>query len=188
MKETELVLSDTMVRGKSTLLAILNGKVEADEGDLSSSRSLHLETVEQFISESLFSLSLVDALANKLPIEEREFKRYQVEQLLTELGSSPPHEYLFLVSDLSGGQQNRLMFARAIINEPNLILFDEPTNHLDLKTLLFFENFLNNLNASYIIISHDREFLDAVTDKTLFFFAMKKFTTSISPTLKPKKN
>lgn len=172
--------------GKSTLLSILNGEIEPDEGDLSRSRHLHLETVEQFISESLYKLSLVDALANKLPREEREFKQYQVEQLLTEMGFSP-HEFSFLVADLSGGQQNRLMFARAMINEPNLILFDEPTNHLDLKTLLFFEDFLNKLNASYVIISHDRHFLDAVTDSTLFLRDETTYRFSLPYTQAKKK-
>ena len=153
--------------GKSTLLSVINGSVEADSGDISRSRNLQLETVEQFIDPSLIDLSLSDALAKKFSEEEKESNFFKVEQLLSELGFSNT-ENGFRVGDLSGGQQNRLMFARAVINEPNLILFDEPTNHLDLRTLLFFENFLNNLNASYLIISHDRQFLDAVTDRTLF--------------------
>jgi ATP-binding cassette subfamily F protein 3 len=153
--------------GKSTLLSIINGSVDVDTGDLSRSRSLHLETVEQFIDPSLVDLNLSDALAIKFSEEERESNFFKVEQLLSELGFSSS-ENSYRVGDLSGGQQNRLMFARAVINEPNLILFDEPTNHLDLRTLIFFENFLNNLDASYLIISHDRHFLDAVTDRTIF--------------------
>lgn len=153
--------------GKSTLLSIINGTLEADNGDLSRSRSLQLETVEQFIDPSLIDLSLSDALANKFTEEQRESNYFKVEQLLNELGFTCT-ESQYRVGDLSGGQQNRLMFARAVISEPNLILFDEPTNHLDLRTLLFFESFLNNLNASYLIISHDRQFLDAVTDRTIF--------------------
>ncbi|MBL4680970.1 MAG: ABC-F family ATP-binding cassette domain-containing protein [Pseudomonadales bacterium] len=172
--------------GKSTLLSILSGSLVADDGDLSTSRHLHLETVEQFISDSLNRLSLISALAIKLPTEDRQFKQYQAEQLLSELGFSS-HEFSYLVSDLSGGQQNRLMFARAIINKPNLILFDEPTNHLDLKTLLFFEGFLNNQNASYIIISHDRQFLDAVTDRTLFLRDEKIYNFNLPYTLAKEK-
>ena len=60
------------------------------------------------------------------------------------------------------------MFARALITEPNLILFDEPTNHLDLRTLLAFELYLRQISAAFLIVSHDREFLNSVTDRTIF--------------------
>ena len=124
--------------GKSTLLGILSQALEADEGEISRNRGLQLEVVEQFINPRLSDHTLAQALADKLPEEGKDFNQYRVEQLLAELGFSPI-EYNYLVSDLSGGQQNRLMFARAVINNPNLILFDEPTNHLDLTTLLYFE-------------------------------------------------
>ncbi|HJL60592.1 MAG TPA: ABC-F family ATP-binding cassette domain-containing protein [Pseudomonadales bacterium] len=153
--------------GKSTLFSIINNSSEPDDGDISRSRHLHIETVEQFIDPGLLELTLSQALAEKLPGEEKDFSHYKVEQLLTQLSFSMT-EFKFKVSELSGGQQNRLMFARAVINNPNLILFDEPTNHLDLRTLLIFETFLCSVDASYILISHDRQFLDAVTDRTLF--------------------
>ena len=153
--------------GKSTLLSILEGSESPDAGDISRNKALHLETVEQFISPSLLDLTLIEALASKLPDEEIIKSRYRAELLLTQLGFSD-HEHGFVVADLSGGQQNRLMFARAIITEPNVILFDEPTNHLDLSTLLIFENHLKSMRAAFLLISHDREFLDSVTNRTVF--------------------
>lgn len=153
--------------GKSTLLGILNNSTNADEGDISRNNELHLETVEQFIDATLNDQTLLEALTEKLPIEDRVSHQYKAEQLLMQLGFGAP-EFSYLVKDLSGGQQNRLMFARALITEPNLILFDEPTNHLDLKTLLLFEDYLRSLKAAFLLISHDREFLDAVTDRTVF--------------------
>ncbi len=153
--------------GKSTLLSILEGAASPDSGDISRNRALHLETVEQFISPSLLDLTLIEALVSKLPVEEKITSRYKAEQLLAGLGFSD-HEHSFRVADLSGGQQNRLMFARAIITEPNVILFDEPTNHLDLNTLLIFENHLKSMRAAFLLISHDREFLDSVTNRTVF--------------------
>lgn len=153
--------------GKSTLLGILNGTVEVDAGDISRSNHLVLESVEQFLPEGLNSFSLLDAVLDKIPREEQDFSQYKAEQLLDDLGFETK-EYDFKVKDLSGGQQNRLMFARAVINAPNLILFDEPTNHLDLRSLMFFEAYLQNMATSFVIISHDRAFLDAVTDRTLF--------------------
>jgi ATPase subunit of ABC transporter with duplicated ATPase domains len=151
--------------GKSTLLALLGGQ-PADGGKISRSNDLQLETVEQFMPESLLDLSLVAALTDKLTADERDFSAYKVARLLDQLGFST-HEFDHCVRDLSGGQQNRLMFARAIINGPNLVLFDEPTNHLDLGTLLFFEQFLRNFDAAFLLISHDRQFLDAVTTSTV---------------------
>ncbi|MDE0758013.1 MAG: ATP-binding cassette domain-containing protein, partial [Pseudomonadales bacterium] len=153
--------------GKSTLLDILSQALEADEGEISINRGLQLEVVEQFINPRLSDHTLAEALADNLPEEGKDFNQYRVEQLLAELGFSPD-EYNYRISDLSGGQQNRLMFARAVINNPNLILFDEPTNHLDLITLLYFEKFLQQLDAGFLLISHDRQFLDAVTDRTVF--------------------
>ena len=153
--------------GKSTLLSILNGSEQPDAGDLSRNRDLHLETVEQFIDPALNGMALLEALVEKLPGEEKLSSTYKAEQLLNKLGFSE-REYGFKVKDLSGGQQNRLMFARALITDPNLILFDEPTNHLDLKTLLIFERYLQEMRAGFLIISHDREFLDSVTRRTVF--------------------
>jgi ATPase subunit of ABC transporter with duplicated ATPase domains len=154
--------------GKSTLLSILNRNQPPDDGEIAFNNSLVLETVEQFIDVRLTKLTLFDALLEKLPAAERSFGEYRVSMLLEQLGFMAD-EFQYRVDALSGGQQNRLMFARAIINDPNLVLFDEPTNHLDLSTILLFEDFLNNsLTAGFILISHDRQFLDSVTNRTLF--------------------
>ncbi len=163
--------------GKSTLMSLLAGS-EPDGGDISYRQDLHLETVEQFLSPELTQDTLLDCLVKKLPADEQEFSIYKAEKLLDSLGFSQL-EFSYPVGDLSGGQQNRLMFARAVINQPNLILFDEPTNHLDVKTLVFFENYLKEMSAAFLIISHDRSFLDGVTQRTfilrderLYEFAM----------------
>lgn len=153
--------------GKSTLLSILSGSLAPDSGDISRGHQLQLEVVEQFLPEQLEAFQLLDCLLEKIPKEDRDFSAYRAEKLLIDVGFQPA-EFQYLVGDLSGGQQNRLMFARAVINEPNLILFDEPTNHLDMKTLVFFEHYLNDMSASFVIISHDRAFLDAVTQRTVF--------------------
>ena len=168
--------------GKSTLLGILSQALEANEGEISLNRGLQLEVVEQFINPRLSDHTLAQALADKLPEEGKDFNQYRVEQLLAELGFSPI-EYNYLVSDLSGGQQNRLMFARAVINNPNLILFDEPTNHLDLTTLLYFEKFLQQLDAGFLLISHDRQFLDAVTHRTVFLRDERIYSFNLPYTL-----
>ena len=70
-------------------------------------------------------------------------------------------------SALSGGQKTRLALSRELCREPDLLLLDEPTNHLDIETLTWLEGFLASYKKCVIIISHDRYFLDKITNKTL---------------------
>ena len=71
------------------------------------------------------------------------------------------------ISKLSGGQRTRLALAKQLCREPDILLLDEPTNHLDTETLFWLESFLASYKKCVIIISHDRYFLDRVTNKTL---------------------
>lgn len=68
---------------------------------------------------------------------------------------------------LSGGQRTKISLGKLLLSDNNLLLLDEPTNHLDIKSVEWLEGFLQKQNKSYIIISHDRYFLDRVTDKTM---------------------
>lgn len=71
------------------------------------------------------------------------------------------------VRDLSGGQRTKLSLGKLLLSDANLILLDEPTNHLDIKSVEWLEDFLKKYNGTAIIISHDRYFLDKVTNKTM---------------------
>lgn len=70
--------------------------------------------------------------------------------------------------DLSGGQKSKVAFARVLFENAGLLLLDEPTNHLDVETKAFVSNFLRHYQGTVLVISHDVEFLDAITNKTLF--------------------
>ena len=71
-------------------------------------------------------------------------------------------------SALSGGQRTRLALSRELCREPDILMLDEPTNHLDIETLSWLESFLASYKKCVMVISHDRYFLDRVTNKTLF--------------------
>ena len=164
--------------GKSTLLNILSGTQPVDAGRLSTRRGLSLAMVEQFLPAELASTTLVDAVTAKT----RDAARWQAEELLHKLAFADA-EFDIATEALSGGQQNRLMLARALATTPELLLLDEPTNHLDLATLVLFEKLLGAFSGACLIVSHDRVFLDAVTDKTLFLRDERiyRFDLSYSP-------
>ncbi len=71
------------------------------------------------------------------------------------------------LSELSGGQRSKLALAKLLLSDADLLLLDEPTNHLDIASLEWLEDFLRGLNTAFIVISHDRFFLDRVTEQTL---------------------
>ena len=74
------------------------------------------------------------------------------------------------VESLSGGEQNRLMLAKLLLAEPNVMLLDEPSNHLDIEATEWLESFLAESAAAMLLVSHDRYFLDHVTNRTLELF------------------
>ena len=70
------------------------------------------------------------------------------------------------VEDLSGGQKTRVSLAKILLSDCNLMFLDEPTNHLDIESTEWLEEFLKNYKGAFVVISHDRYFLDKVTEKT----------------------
>ncbi len=91
--------------------------------------------------------------------------RNRAKSTLIGLGFAPEQIYA-PIGVLSGGQKAKIQLAKMLLGESNLLLLDEPTNHLDILSVEWLEDFLRNYNGSYIVISHDRYFLDAVTNRT----------------------
>ena len=94
---------------------------------------------------------------------------YEINTLIEKIshGLSIDHLMDKLFSNLSGGEQKRVVLASILIRKPGILLLDEPTNHLDINTLEWLEDFLVKFNGTIIVVSHDRYFLDKVTNKTV---------------------
>lgn len=109
----------------------------------------------------------------------------RVKSALLGLGFSAD-DLLRPASTLSGGQVNKVMLARVLLKNANLLLLDEPTNHLDISSVEWLEDFLINYKGAFIVISHDRYFLDKVTQKTMeirpggFAFSEGNYSTHVA--------
>ena len=164
--------------GKSTLLQLLSGALPIHSGTVTLSQQCLMARIEQHLPPELHACTLLDAVLARLPASQHLSERWRCEALLAELGFEPA-SWTLTAGTLSGGQHTRLLLARALIRQPDLLLLDEPSNHLDLPTLLWLEQFLRSWNGSFVLVSHDRYLLDQVTnctwilrDKTLQFFRL----------------
>ncbi|KQC11977.1 MAG: hypothetical protein APR63_11900 [Desulfuromonas sp. SDB] len=177
--------------GKSTLLDILRGNIKADKGTLHCSPKIKIKYLPQEIRDEdggnveqyLWSANpkLAD-LKNKInqiqdwtkpenlemysDFENLEGYKFQVEieKIITKFDILPQTLNKPL-KILSGGEKTKLGLARILLTKPDLLLLDEPTNNLDLETLTWLEKFLNNCSNSYVVVSHDRKFLNNCVDQ-----------------------
>jgi len=164
--------------GKSTLLKLLDGTLSPTSGSLTQAHHCLLARVEQHLPSELMSLTLFEAVRAKIDPQLQESEGWRAETLLAGMGFSPADWHLN-AGTLSGGQHTRLLLARALISQPDVLLLDEPSNHLDLPTMLWLEQFLTSWSGSFILVSHDVSLLNAVTntswilrDRMLHFFAL----------------
>ena len=108
---------------------------------------------------------------SKLQQQLDYYNQYNAENILLKIvsGMKIEDELLDLkLSELSGGQKSKIAFARLLYSNPEILLLDEPTNHLDVDTKDYIIDYLKNYHGTIIVISHDIEFLDAVTTQTLY--------------------
>jgi len=149
--------------GKSTLLRILSGEENPDSGKIVNRNHLQVGYVAQeFIFPDLSVKEIVKKAAKGF-VEDYESDRC-AELMLQKLGFE---NFDLLANQLSGGWKKRLQIATQLIKNPDVLLLDEPTNHLDLEGILWLEKFLSKQRFTYLVISHDRYFLQKVTNKII---------------------
>ena len=111
-------------------------------------------------------LRLQDELTTKFNNEGGLTFRSRTRSALLGLGFTED-DFKLTTDKLSGGQRSKVALAKLLLSKSNLLLLDEPTNHLDIKSVEWLEGFLKNYNGAIFVISHDRYFLDKITDKTV---------------------
>jgi ATP-binding cassette subfamily F protein uup len=154
--------------GKSTLLRILAGLETPDDGELSLRRGLKVgylaqQDVFEAVGEDATVRTELTSALQDLGLEDYEIDM-RVEAGLEDSGFS---DFDGLVDKLSGGWRKRLAILTQVLREPDLLLLDEPTNHLDLEGVLWLEKFLTGLRFSYLVVTHDRRFLERVTNRVI---------------------
>ncbi len=183
--------------GKTTLMRLIQGDMQADEGDIHKKDGLLIASLSQEVPHEA-SGSVFNIVASGLGEAARLLQEYnhilhdvasgdsqalkkmeavqhqledingwsmvqKVEETISRLQLSAEE----LIENLSGGLKRRVMLARALVNEPDILMLDEPTNHLDIESILWLEMFLKTYSGCVLFITHDRVFLQNVATRIL---------------------
>ena len=146
--------------GKSTLLKIASAIIEPDSGERFLQPGKTLQYLPQEPKTKGFETVLSYIQDGLAPKEDS----YQVHSLLEQLKLSG----LEKLKNLSGGELRRCAIVKALAPKPDILLLDEPTNHLDLPTIEWLEHHLNSIPSAFVIISHDRFFLEKLSEGTIW--------------------
>ena len=151
--------------GKSTLLKIVAGLEEPDDGSVIRRRNLYiryLPQIPQFTPGDSVLDSIVRDNRNEPHFTSREEIEASAKTILTKLGI---YDFTAKVETLSGGQRKRVALTSVLLSTADLLILDEPTNHLDSEMADWLEDYLKKFRGALLMITHDRYFLDSVTNR-----------------------
>ncbi|WP_371782918.1 ABC-F family ATP-binding cassette domain-containing protein [Streptosporangium subroseum] len=152
--------------GKSSLLRLLADTVTPDSGKVVRGKTVRLAHLSQELSELDPTRRVLETVEEVRKFIQVGKKEWTASQLLERLGFKGDAQWK-VVGDLSGGERRRLQLLRLLMDDPNVLLLDEPTNDLDIETLNELEDLLDGWPGTLILVSHDRYFLERVSDKTV---------------------
>jgi len=160
--------------GKSTLMNIITGDKELDSGERWMLDGIKIGYLNQEIKakagQKVYDF-VFEAFKNK---EEADLNSYKIDAILQPLELHAEDR----MDKLSGGQLRRASLAKALVEEPDILLLDEPTNHLDLNIIEWLEKYLNNYRGSVICVSHDKRFLENISNRV---FWLDRGNIKVSP-------
>jgi ABC transport system ATP-binding/permease protein len=154
--------------GKSTLLKIIAGLVPPDEGDVVREQGLRVAYLSQEVPDGTTGtvagiVSQVDNLRAHAPAEEEWQLRVRVDTILTRMSLDPEAQF----ETLSAGLKRRVLLAKGLVQDPEIVLLDEPTNHLDVDTIAWLEEFLATYSGTLVFVTHDRSFLRRLSTRII---------------------
>lgn len=175
--------------GKSSFLNAIAGKLPIQGGTIDIGETVKIGYYTQKmepIPEDKRVINYIKEIGQE--VVNRDGEKISVTSLLEQF-LFPKFIHGSLIKKLSGGEKRRLYLIKVLMQQPNVLLLDEPTNDLDIATLTVLENYLEHFNGTVLTVSHDRYFLDKVSDQLLIFDGngqIEQYTGQISDYLKQR--
>ncbi len=152
--------------GKTSVLRLFAGDLQPAAGTIKRGTTLRIGHLSQALAELDGSQRVLDAVESRRRVTELSGGgEISADTLLKDFGFTGD-KLTARIDDLSGGERRRLQFLRLLLDEPNVLLLDEPTNDLDIDTLTVIEDYLDGWPGTLIVVTHDRYFLERVSDVT----------------------
>lgn len=154
--------------GKSTLVKMIMGLVEPDQGTITVGQTIKIGYFSQENEYMDDSMRLIEYVRERAEYVKTSDGVITASQML-ERFLFPRHVHYTRIEKLSGGEKRRLYLLRVLMDAPNVLILDEPTNDLDIQTMTILEDYLDSFDGIVIAVSHDRYFLDRVTRRIFAF-------------------
>jgi ATP-binding cassette subfamily F protein uup len=154
--------------GKSTLLQIMRGDLVPDQGSVTIGSTVKIGYFPQESTDLPNEMRVIDYIREVGEYLQAGKKLLSAAQMLETFLFTPASQWTTL-QKLSGGEKRRLHLLRILMAAPNVLLLDEPGNDLDIETLTILEDYLDDFAGAVVAVSHDRYFLDRITEKILAF-------------------